>query len=164
MHLTRPTRAAIRKLIWTHYSPGRPYSVLLPVGFAVPALLPAPRCALTAPFHPYPGRTGAVCFLWHFPWGCPRRTLSGTVFPWSPDFPPRGPGRNQPAPQGGHPANWCIPTCRRAGQYGQAIGDLGKASINRLSVSIVERSATPSTRLVRKCRWNASTTATVAAS
>ena len=30
----------------------------------------------------------AVCFLWHFPWGRPRRPLSGTVFPWSPDFPP----------------------------------------------------------------------------
>jgi hypothetical protein len=32
----------------------RPYSVLLPAGFTLPALLPAPRCALTAPFHPYP--------------------------------------------------------------------------------------------------------------
>jgi hypothetical protein len=32
----------------------------------------------------------AVCFLWHFPWGRPRRTLSGAVFPWSPDFPPPG--------------------------------------------------------------------------
>jgi hypothetical protein len=31
----------------------RPYSVLLPVGFTVPSLLPATRCALTAPFHPY---------------------------------------------------------------------------------------------------------------
>ncbi len=31
-----------------------PYSVLLPVGFAMPPLLPAARCALTAPFHPYP--------------------------------------------------------------------------------------------------------------
>ena len=31
---------------------------------------------------------GAVCFLWHFPWGRPRRPLTGTVFPWSPDFPP----------------------------------------------------------------------------
>ena len=29
-----------------------PYLVLLPVGFTVPAPLPAPRCALTAPFHP----------------------------------------------------------------------------------------------------------------
>jgi hypothetical protein len=26
-------------------------------------------------------------FLWHFPWGRPRRPLAGTVFPWSPDFP-----------------------------------------------------------------------------
>jgi hypothetical protein len=32
--------------------PCRPYSVLLPVGFAVPLPLPAARCALTAPFHP----------------------------------------------------------------------------------------------------------------
>ncbi len=33
-------------------------------------LLPAPRCALTAPFHPYlcPERPSAVCSLWHFPW------------------------------------------------------------------------------------------------
>jgi len=28
-----------------------------------------------------------VCFLWHFPWGRPRRPLTGTAFPWSPDFP-----------------------------------------------------------------------------
>src|SRR5581483_12208231 len=30
----------------------RPYSVLLPVGFAMPSPLPDTRCALTAPFHP----------------------------------------------------------------------------------------------------------------
>src|SRR3984893_11449766 len=30
-----------------------PYLALLQVGFAVPSLLPSPRCALTAPFHPY---------------------------------------------------------------------------------------------------------------
>src|SRR5690606_37916745 len=30
---------------------------------------------------------GAVYFLWHYPWGRPRRALPGTVFPWSPDFP-----------------------------------------------------------------------------
>ena len=53
----------------------RPYSVLLPVGFAVPLALPHARCALTAPFHPYrpslpsAERVGAaVCSLWHFPW------------------------------------------------------------------------------------------------
>ncbi len=31
---------------------GRPYSVLLPMGFTLPPLLPGARCALTAPFHP----------------------------------------------------------------------------------------------------------------
>ena len=34
-------------------TPRRPYSVLLPVGFAMPSALPPTRCALTAPFHPY---------------------------------------------------------------------------------------------------------------
>jgi hypothetical protein len=29
----------------------------------------------------------AVCFLWHCPWVCTRRMLSGTVCPRSPDFP-----------------------------------------------------------------------------
>jgi len=45
----------------------------------------------------------AVRSLWHFPWGCPRRTLSGTACRWSPDFPP-------PRPFGacgsGRPADW----------------------------------------------------------
>ena len=34
----------------------RPYSVLLPVGFALPLASPPVRCALTAPFHPYRGQ------------------------------------------------------------------------------------------------------------
>ncbi len=36
--------------------PRHPYSVLLPVGFTVPPLLPETRWALTPPFHPYPIR------------------------------------------------------------------------------------------------------------
>jgi hypothetical protein len=89
--LTRPTRTAERECSCTlRYS--RPYSVLLPVGFALPPLLPGARCALAAPFRPclrdaLRHLARAVCFLWHFPWGRPRRRLSGTVFPWSPDFP-----------------------------------------------------------------------------
>jgi len=35
-----------------------PYLALLQVGFAVPSLLPRPRCAITAPFHPYRPVTG----------------------------------------------------------------------------------------------------------
>src|SRR4051812_42528349 len=46
-HLARPTRTAIRKPITC-----RPYLVLLPVGLALPPLLPRTRCALTAPFQP----------------------------------------------------------------------------------------------------------------
>ncbi len=106
---------------WTGNSPGgcpprHPYSVLLPVGFAIPLPLPPTWWALTPPFHPYPAGTllplwrcrsrkqdtdGAVCFLLHFPWGRPRRPLTGTVSPWSPDFPhprPFGPcGCGRPA-------------------------------------------------------------------
>ena len=78
----------------------RSYSVLLPVGFAVPLPSLAARCALTAPFHPYRGQNATQ------PWRSVlcgtvpevspvrvqlRRTLSGTVRPWSPDFPPRPP-------------------------------------------------------------------------
>jgi len=37
------------------------------------------------------GQRRAVRSLWHCPWGRPRRTLSGTVCRWSPDFPPQPP-------------------------------------------------------------------------
>ena len=53
-------------------SAGRPYAVLLPVGFALPPPLPAARCALTAPFHPcrpagLAAGGEAVCFCGTFP-------------------------------------------------------------------------------------------------
>ena len=47
-------------------SPLLPYLVLLRVGFALPWLLPARRCALTAPFHPYPGKPGRYVFCGTF--------------------------------------------------------------------------------------------------
>ena len=56
----------------------RPYSVLLRVGFAVRLLLPATRCALTAPFHPYLVNE-AVCSLWHFPWTSQQATRPAGV-------------------------------------------------------------------------------------
>ena len=75
IHLGRPSPDASRDLpgpgAGTRLPEGMgPYLILLPVGFAVPSPLPAARCALTAPFHPYPPlpeRWRAVCFLWHFP-------------------------------------------------------------------------------------------------
>ena len=65
--LEQPTRTAgltsPRGVIACANSPlRRPYSVLLPVGFTMPAPLPGPRCALTAPFHPYFLRGGSGSF------------------------------------------------------------------------------------------------------
>jgi hypothetical protein len=58
MRLTRPTRAAGRERPCDYYGIRKlaslPYSVLLPVGFTEPPLLPKARCALAAPFHPCP--------------------------------------------------------------------------------------------------------------
>ena len=57
------------------------YSALLRVGFAMRPLLPAARCALTAPFHPClcPGGPSAVCSLRHFPSAYAARALPGTL-------------------------------------------------------------------------------------
>jgi hypothetical protein len=69
--LMQPTRMAVRKQTWQREVAHHPYSVLLPVGFTLPALSPGRRCALTAPFHPYPGRnlfrTGRFAFCGTFP-------------------------------------------------------------------------------------------------
>jgi len=57
MRLQLPTRTCWgrRAPPLTRRSAARgPYLALLPVGLAVPELLPAPRWALTPPFHPYP--------------------------------------------------------------------------------------------------------------
>ena len=65
--------AKIRRLARQRHS----YSVLLPVGFAVPPPSLEARCALTAPFHPCLGQNATQ----------PRRSLlCGTV----PETPPRG--------------------------------------------------------------------------
>jgi hypothetical protein len=83
----------------------RPYSILLPVGFAAPPTLPPARCALAAPFRPYLAEAMAVCFLWHFPLKLHlRRKLSGTVPRWSPDFPPAPRKRST----GGRPTLWRV--------------------------------------------------------
>ena len=72
---------------------------------AAPVARGAVRSCRTVSPLPSRLRALAVCFLWHFPWGRPRRPLAGTVFPWSPDFPPGLP----PAvvqPSGAHGLAW----------------------------------------------------------
>ena len=91
--LERPTRKAWARVV----ARGLPYLAFLRVGFALPALSPGLRCALTAPFHPYrpplrpegrgagprarSPRTGpaAVSSLLHFPWPCGRLPLATTL-------------------------------------------------------------------------------------
>jgi len=140
-HLTQPTRATGLETGWL--APRRPYSVLLPVGFAMPVPLPVPRWALTPPFHPYPTAEAAraVCFLRHFPWGRPRRALPGTVFPWSPDFPLR---RSFDMCRSGRPANWWPrdrwPTAHASSDGGFYVHRHGSASSRRSSVCSVAAS------------------------
>jgi len=84
----------------------RPYSVLHPVGFTVPSLSPGTRCALAAPFRPYPSEGGRYAFCGTVPDPCrsrSRRGLPGTVVPWSPDF-PRHPSTS--SGRRGRPALW----------------------------------------------------------
>jgi len=59
----------------------------------MPFPLPETRCALTAPFHPYQRaeacrRFAFCCTGRHENRSFRARTLSGTVFSGSPDFPP----------------------------------------------------------------------------
>ena len=58
----QPTRAASRNKPIC-----RPYSVLHPVGFTVPPLSPKTRCALAAPFRPYPSEAGRYAFCGTIP-------------------------------------------------------------------------------------------------
>jgi len=86
--LARPTRAAARKPACR--LPGVPPLFGLAPGGVCRAACVAARAVGSYPtVSPLPRRrTGlAVCSLWHFPWGRPRRPLAGTVSPWSPDFP-----------------------------------------------------------------------------
>jgi hypothetical protein len=142
--LARPTRAAARKARPAVPAKAgaacRSYLVLLPVGFTLPPPLPAARCALTAPFHPCrppPRRTGGLggMFLWHFPWGRPRRALPGTVPPWSPDFPPLA---KQNLTKSGHPTVWL-------GRFGMARPDCQIRRAPRLcpSADILDRQGGP---------------------
>src|SRR5215510_4370762 len=66
-----------------------PYLVLLRVGFSLPAELLLPRCALTAPFHPYRAFPRGGIFSVALSVSGKTRTpaVSRHVALWRPDFP-----------------------------------------------------------------------------
>ena len=107
-------------------------------------------------------RGWAVCSLWHCPWGRPRRPLAGTVFPWSPDFPP--PPRPRPERQR-------LPGRLAAVLMRQAHAPRQDAEVSRRAAARtaarrarVPRSAKPVTASGRQCRWKARSTAASASS
>ena len=80
--LVQPTRDCEEPESFAGRATPRHCLALLRVGLAVPRLLPAARCALTAPFHPClcPRRgPSAVCFLLRFPSPRDARALPGTL-------------------------------------------------------------------------------------
>ena len=179
--LKQPTRTATRKKAGA-CAPCRPYSVLLPVGFAVPLPLPEARCALTAPFHPclgqYATRRGGLFSValslgltpagrYPAPFIRGARTfLPGhlSVIAGAAVRPTDGIGvgprarRRQDAGLG-----LAFGLDLRLARLAFCAAELAGASSLR-SVSRVEVSAMPSTCAGRKWRWNAVTTCLVASS
>ena len=87
--LARPTRATGRESPCVYHdlgrnAAGRPYSVLLPVGFTLPPLLPRARCALTAPFHPFLRSRAGGLFSVALSLGSPPPAVSRHRFPVEP--------------------------------------------------------------------------------
>ena len=90
-----------RKQPWGREAPARPYSVLLPVGFALPPPLPGARCALTAPFHPCPPAgepaAGRFAFCGTFPGVAPAGRYPAPRFRGARTFLPRRMRRRRPS-------------------------------------------------------------------
>ena len=63
---------------------------LLHAGFAMPRLLPCTRCALTAPFHPYPCGRFIFCGTFRRVHK-PARRFRRRIALWSPEVPPPAP-------------------------------------------------------------------------
>ena len=129
------------------------------------ALLPHPF-TLTAwdPAFAWDAGPRAVCFLWHFPWGRPRRALPGTALPWSPDFPP---ARERNPRASDRPAVWSDSGGKRCAPVAQARGGLSHAvpwdfmgRLLRLSATLASPSPPRGRRgsgrggLHAKCPWH----------
>ena len=134
---------------WQEDAIRRPYSVLLPVGFAMPPLLPNARCALTAPFRPC-----RIEMRWYY--------FCGTI-PWL--YIATWPAGSYPAPFLAG-ARTFLPqavtllaaVARPSGQAQLAVPS--PVSKSRLkSIARHSPSMTPSRLFGRNRRWNATTVA-----
>ncbi len=140
----------------------RPYLVLLPVGFTLPLPLPAARCALTAPFHPYPPEGGRFAFCGTVPGIAPAGCYPAPCHRGARTFLPRG-----VTLEGGRPAVWHAvgrPVPGRGQGSRRARRAHAERSSKRSSRARVSSSTWPSMRPGRKWRWNAVTTRRVAGS
>ena len=100
--------------------PRRPYSILLPVGLAMPPTLPPARCALTAPFHPYPApvtRAGRSAFCGAFPGVAPAGRYPAPCL--------RG-ARTFLRSRGGRPAGWRLAIPHYRGEGNAKRGETGR--------------------------------------
>ena len=142
--LARPTRAAARE------PAGRPYSVLLPVGFAVPSPSPETRCALTAPFHPCRPRAGGLLSV-ALSLGSPPPGVTRHRVPVEPGL--SSSRQVSPIPESGHPAVWhpetgpCRPSRQARGAPLLNIVDITFAA--RSICAIFARRNFPRCRLLR---------------
>jgi hypothetical protein len=108
--------------------PRHPYSVLLPVGFTVPPLLPEARWALTPPFHPYPARAGRFAFCGTFPEVALAGRYPAPCFRGARTFLPSLPFG---VVKRGCPANWQALISRDEPQLPQKYAGRAPASVNR---------------------------------
>ena len=100
--LARPTRTAARKMrppVAPEGSAGQQSLFgLAPGGVCRAASVAEAAVRSYRTLSPLPPVAGAaVCFLWHFPWGRPRRTLSGTVSSVEPGLSSAGSPRQRPS-------------------------------------------------------------------
>ena len=141
---------------------GRPYSVLLPVGFALPPLLPGARCALAAPFHPCPQRRGDAGGLFSvaLSLGSPPPAVSRHRIPVEPGLSSTARERaaaavQPPDPPDVRPAGDGV---NRAPQAPASIAPRAQppqAASTAASRARVPSSASPAAPSGHQCRWNA---------
>ena len=95
--LARPTRAAVRKPTSRRNAGVPPLFGLAPGGVcrAIAVTGDAVRSYRTISPLPANGKSPAVCFLWRFPWGRPRRELPGTLVSVEPGL--SSPSAGEPA-------------------------------------------------------------------